>query len=358
MHKNSNPLLNGALTMLIDFSALLLLIFGTGTEIFGNINFLLQATISAVLVIIVFLATLIPYLGRIFQLAAGAGLCYMIYRDFDFFSSGKLTEIQEENTVLWFGIVIALSLCCVGLHLRKTIGESPYFKEREPEDCPARYMQQTVDDYDDEDFDDYEEYDNAPEEYEGFEDYGEDEITEEDEEDETSAFLLNLANSTNSYSAAVERTRHNFDAIKSGRYAISDEQLTLIGSIAEEFEALINKASDIFTEFDDCGGNYDAAPSLDAVTEGILSLSAVLLNIIGKLPLAEERALTAETESDKSAYFNGCKNLDELKKRYKSLSKIFHPDTETGDTESMQRLNDEFEQVKQSLKKRKGTPSP
>lgn len=40
-------------------------------------------------------------------------------------------------------------------------------------------------------------------------------------------------------------------------------------------------------------------------------------------------------------YFKECKTLEEVKARYKTLAKIFHPDM-GGDTELMQKLNAEF----------------
>ena len=50
--------------------------------------------------------------------------------------------------------------------------------------------------------------------------------------------------------------------------------------------------------------------------------------------------------SEVSVFFHGVKNPLALKKRYKDLSKIFHPDNLAGDTEIIQRINREYENLK------------
>lgn len=50
--------------------------------------------------------------------------------------------------------------------------------------------------------------------------------------------------------------------------------------------------------------------------------------------------------SDISAFFRGVKNPLALKKRYKDLIKIFHPDNVAGDKEIIQMINKEYESLK------------
>ena len=50
--------------------------------------------------------------------------------------------------------------------------------------------------------------------------------------------------------------------------------------------------------------------------------------------------------SDVSAFFRGVKNPLALKKRYKDLIKIFHPDNVAGDKEIIQMINKEYENLK------------
>lgn len=50
--------------------------------------------------------------------------------------------------------------------------------------------------------------------------------------------------------------------------------------------------------------------------------------------------------SDMSAFFRGVKNPLALKKRYKDLIKIFHPDNVAGDKEIIQMINKEYDRLK------------
>lgn len=52
-----------------------------------------------------------------------------------------------------------------------------------------------------------------------------------------------------------------------------------------------------------------------------------------------------------SVLFRGVKNASALKKRYKELIKIFHPDNAAGDTGVIQEINKEYENLKLSMAK-------
>lgn len=51
-----------------------------------------------------------------------------------------------------------------------------------------------------------------------------------------------------------------------------------------------------------------------------------------------------------SVFFSGCNNIEKLEKRYKSLCKAYHPDSEGGDTETFQKMQEEYNTLKELLK--------
>lgn len=55
---------------------------------------------------------------------------------------------------------------------------------------------------------------------------------------------------------------------------------------------------------------------------------------------------TYDVGLDVSVFFRGVRNPLALKKRYKDLIKIFHPDNVAGDKEIIQRINREYENLK------------
>ncbi len=50
-----------------------------------------------------------------------------------------------------------------------------------------------------------------------------------------------------------------------------------------------------------------------------------------------------------SMFFTGVKNIRSLKKRYKDLIKIYHPDNVAGDTKVLQVINQEYESLRERL---------
>lgn len=58
-----------------------------------------------------------------------------------------------------------------------------------------------------------------------------------------------------------------------------------------------------------------------------------------------------EGNPETSLFFHGVKNSLTLKKRYKDLTKIFHPDNVAGDTQILQRINREYERLKREYEK-------
>lgn len=54
-------------------------------------------------------------------------------------------------------------------------------------------------------------------------------------------------------------------------------------------------------------------------------------------------------EYHQGTFFKGVTNTSELKKRYKDLIKIFHPDNISGDNETLLQINREYEMIKNEL---------
>lgn len=52
-------------------------------------------------------------------------------------------------------------------------------------------------------------------------------------------------------------------------------------------------------------------------------------------------------EQSNNFWFAGINSAEELKKRYKELMKIYHPDNQAGDTNAVQRIQDEYEKLLQ-----------
>lgn len=66
--------------------------------------------------------------------------------------------------------------------------------------------------------------------------------------------------------------------------------------------------------------------------------------------LLDEHSIYSDHTED-SVFFQGVRNPLALKKRYKDLIKIFHPDNVAGDKEAIQRINKEYERLKENYER-------
>ena len=65
--------------------------------------------------------------------------------------------------------------------------------------------------------------------------------------------------------------------------------------------------------------------------------------------LIEQLEKSPRTPVPDSVYFSGCNTMEKLEKRYRSLCKAYHPDSEGGDSESFQRMREEYLAMKERL---------
>lgn len=67
--------------------------------------------------------------------------------------------------------------------------------------------------------------------------------------------------------------------------------------------------------------------------------------------LAEKLQQANSDPVQSSVFFAGCTDSEKLEKRYKSLCKAYHPDTGGGDTETFQKMQEEYNTLKEYLTK-------
>lgn len=60
----------------------------------------------------------------------------------------------------------------------------------------------------------------------------------------------------------------------------------------------------------------------------------------------DEQMKNEEFDNDNIIYFAGVKDAEALKKRYRDLLKIYHPDNQNGDTSTVQQIQKEYDFIK------------
>ncbi len=63
----------------------------------------------------------------------------------------------------------------------------------------------------------------------------------------------------------------------------------------------------------------------------------------------ERWSTSSSTMSGGRVYFKNCNTLEELEARHRSLAKAYHPDSNAGDTESYQEMQEEYERIKKEI---------
>jgi hypothetical protein len=61
---------------------------------------------------------------------------------------------------------------------------------------------------------------------------------------------------------------------------------------------------------------------------------------------AYQQSSDSSASYDNTSFFRGVDNELDLRKRYKELLKIFHPDNKCGDTKTLIRIQTEYENLK------------
>lgn len=65
--------------------------------------------------------------------------------------------------------------------------------------------------------------------------------------------------------------------------------------------------------------------------------------------LVEKQRRENANPAQSSVFFAGCSDMEKLEKRYKTLCKAYHPDTGGGDTETFQKMQEEYNTIKAGL---------
>lgn len=130
-----------------------------------------------------------------------------------------------------------------------------------------------------------------------------------------------------------------------------------------EFNMLTQRVTDVLSQKDDVLLNlkyHDYLEDIKEITKSIdengqvkldkfqiyyAKISSLDAKRIDILELASKLEEQYSKPSANSAYFAGCDTAEKLNARYKQLCKAFHPDSIGGDTESFQKMQQEYENL-------------
>lgn len=307
----------------IDFILLLLFAMGAGLNI-------ILAFFAAVLAsVVLFLLMRIPYFGRVVVCACGLTVTYCLYGVLNIF--GWMTTLRENHPVQWWITIVVGGLVVIALHWIA---------------CPSPHSNGTILG-DDEPLEtsvpvyNYTPSDSIQNRYEGSTNSG--------------AICINLDDIISVFNKTKDRMQSLID--KSGDYAknqaLPQEYRDVFKSTLEKYDALENRMRSFLDLFDESSDSWR-----DEVGADILKKAEAANAAIEQMESAFRLLSQASDKGDKGAYseasfFRGCNTPEELTKRYRNLTKTFHPDLEAGDEETMKQVNEEYERLKSELASKK-----
>lgn len=290
----------------IDF--ILFFIFALG---FG-LNIILALLAAMGVSVILFLLMTIPYFGRVVVCACGGVSTMFLYSIIDGLT-GWLSGLRSSNPVQWWLTVILSTLFIIFLHWIA---------------CPSPHSNGTI--------------------------LGDDEVTlnnnviypSESASTYTQSSDVQISDVVGVFNQTKEHFSNILDRLESYNGNIPPELVNVLQNAKEQYDVLENRMRSYMDLYNDSSASWRNEVGAD-----ILKKAEKANDAINQLESAY-RLLNQTSEnksSSQASYFRGCKTLDELNKRYRNLTKTFHPDLEAGDEETMKQINEEYERLKKEF---------
>ena len=245
-----------------------------------------------------------PYIKGVAKLACGVALPFVISDLTDKVFGSGLGAVREKSDIAWWTIIGAAAILFVILHFVGLKPEMRYADE-------AEFDADELDEHDD----CYERMDEIMESYNSALDRFEvlaESVTE-------SGFLDESAELCAAYDAAMDMWLN-------------------AGGRLDSLSARLDRQSG--------ADRYATIRESEAYLAKLLRLKKALEDSYNEM---KQQDREQQGDADEYSFFRGCDSIAALNKRYKSLAKVYHPDTGNGDTETMAAINAEFKRLKARL---------
>lgn len=302
-----------------------------------ELHVVFRVLIGAAAAVVMFLLMKIKYFGAVIQVGFGALWGYFTCALLDAWFG--VFKHFESDPVMWWTVTILIYALFILLH---------FISARRGVFTSDRIIVESLDD---------ERIQPAPDdEYDDY-DY-------EDEDDEPAAAVPRLDNAgVDEIGGEIERYKkmlEGFEALRGRVNAeIGDADCGELPSQLEAAALLWTNSTDRMNNYIDIFNDAESDRERARITVRMREYINELADETAALQTAYTALLTdrlhglpptgAAERISSVSYFHGCDTREKLDKRYKNLAKSFHPDTEAGDNESMQLVNEEYERLKKSF---------
>ncbi|MCL2019354.1 MAG: hypothetical protein FWG70_06280 [Oscillospiraceae bacterium] len=125
---------------------------------------------------------------------------------------------------------------------------------------------------------------------------------------------------------------------------------TFFKDLATEYNILIELTDSFIKQMENADNAFEQNKMLDIIDKKVDLADNYYKKAQNKLnEIFINQKENKDAKTNTFNLFDGCDTIEKLKKRYKALSKAYHPDTEVGDTILMQQLNNEYERLEKEM---------
>ncbi len=247
---------------------------------------------------------MLPYVRIPARVAAGVALPFAVSGVTDMMFGKGIGALKEQSDIAWWTIMGAAAIGCVVLHFIPFGDRYASEKEYLPDDDDYEYDEDgdaLTDDYN-EALDRFTDLVNA--------------IAESGLLDGNTKLLVEYNSAVDEWRTADKRINNYVNR------AYNCESVSERNAILLEGSRYLSR---LIRTMDDLGSTYEECKRAYREEMGVSAMDMEL------------------------SFFRGCEDMAQLNKRYKSLAKVYHPDTATGDTDTMAAINKEYEKLKSLL---------
>ncbi len=306
-------------------------------------NIILSIIATLVGAAILYALMQIPVFGRILVGLCGLVVAFGVYSAVESltggFGKGKMSQMFTEKPAMWWAAVIIGTLISVGLHFvtcpAPTSAGSKNKSKPDLHSDTLQYKNSFSENGNQNDFglfDSLEDVDISPEDLVPY------------EPDSGVHPFQRAADMFNSSQESYIDIMNEISDLKIEQYP--QEFTDIYGTTVHKYEILYNRMKAYVELLDESSTSRlkEMAADIEAKAADV---DKEIVQLRSAFRLLKQTQQTSS--SNNNSFFQGCKTLEDLKKRYNNLTKTFHPDLESGDEETMKLVNAEYEKLKKEL---------
>ncbi len=291
----------GAVMLAVDMiTAILCAVYYLDTEMHIAFRIVLGFAFGALILGLLML----PYIRNVAKLACGAALPFAISCLSDTVFGEGLGAVREQSDIAWWTIMGGAAILFVVLHFTGLAPDRHYAGETE---------------------------------------FDMDELSDEDDASERMDNILER------YNTALDRFEVLADSVSESGLLDESAELGVAYDAAMEQWMVAGRRMDGYASRLERQSGADRFSTIRESEEYLAKLLRLKKSLEESYNKAKQENRNAQCGGDEYSFFRGCDSMAQLNKRYKSLAKVYHPDTGNGDTETMAAINAEYERMKSRL---------